>query len=72
MYVDGSLEDTNIDPSGSLTTNQNNVRIGADYNTFPDNFFNGSIDEVRIYNYALASSIIEKLYRLGARRFAPD
>ncbi len=34
----------------------------------PDSFFNGSIDEVRIYNRALSASEITDLYRVGAAR----
>ncbi|MFH0923908.1 MAG: LamG domain-containing protein, partial [Candidatus Falkowbacteria bacterium] len=69
IYIDGNLEDTNTDFSGNLPTNDGNVRIGADYQPTPDNFFSGLIDEARIYNRALSADEIGELYRVGARRF---
>ncbi|MCG2695492.1 LamG domain-containing protein, partial [Candidatus Parcubacteria bacterium] len=69
IYIDGTLEDTNTDFSGNLPTNDGNVRIGADYQSTPDNFFSGLIDEARIYNRALSADEVGELYRVGARRF---
>ncbi|MCK4553441.1 LamG domain-containing protein, partial [Candidatus Parcubacteria bacterium] len=68
VYIDGVLEDTNTDFSGNLPTNSGNVRIGADYQTTAANFFDGLIDEARIYNRALSADEIGELYRAGARK----
>jgi hypothetical protein len=64
-YVDGSLEGTNTSFSGNLPVRIGDLRIGADYDTTPGNFFNGSIDEVRVYNRALSAAEVGDLYRLG-------
>ena len=68
IYIDGNLEDTNTDFSGNLPTNTENVKIGADYQSTLDNFFDGLIDETRIYNRALSADEIGELYRAGARK----
>ncbi len=65
MYVDGVWEDDNTDPSVSLPTNAGAVRIGADYQDTPANFFNGLIDEVRVYSRALTGEEIKRLYNMG-------
>ena len=62
IYIDGVLEGNNTDFSGNLPTNNGNVRIGADYQTTPANFFNGTIDEVKVYNRTLDSSEISAMY----------
>jgi hypothetical protein len=42
--------------SGTIQTNSNSLRIGG--NTYPGQFFQGLIDEVRVYNRALSLSEI--------------
>jgi len=68
MYVNGVLEDTNSNPIGNLPINDGNIRIGADYKTIPENFFNGTIDEVRIYNRALSPTEVRDLYNADSRK----
>ncbi|MCK5176788.1 MAG: LamG domain-containing protein, partial [Candidatus Aenigmarchaeota archaeon] len=68
IYIDGNLEDTNTDFSGNLSTNDGNVRIGADYQATPDNFFKGTIDEVLIWNRALSPEEINASYNVGLYR----
>ncbi|HJW97095.1 MAG TPA: LamG domain-containing protein, partial [archaeon] len=62
IYIDGVLEDTNTAPSGNLPTADGPVRIGADYQATPGNFFNGIIDEVQIHNRALSPEKIKTIY----------
>jgi hypothetical protein len=58
--------------AASLTTYSNSIStftnrswyIGASHS--PDGFFNGTIDDVRVYNRALSASEIQQLYGLGA------
>jgi len=57
LYVDGILEGTNTDYSGSLATNNLNITIGRDYD--------GLIDEVAIFSHALSAEEIQKDYILG-------
>jgi len=47
----------------------NETDIGAGQYTTLQNFMNGSIDEVRIYDRALSADEVMELYRAGARTF---
>ena len=60
IYVNGVLEKTT---SIGVTrgTNPNNFSIGQSL-IFPGRFFNGTIDEVKIYNRALSAEEIEAEY----------
>lgn len=64
LYVDGVQDATNFNYTRSTlsinTTSIGHLNRGADeYN------FNGSLDDVRIYNRALSAGEITQLYRLG-------
>ncbi len=61
IYVDGVLEDTKVIAS-SLPSVTGPLRIGADWQSTPANFFIGNIDDARVYNRALQSYEITKLY----------
>ncbi len=68
LYTDGGLEGMstfrNSDP-GTLV--DNDLRIAATEGLGTGEFeFDGTIDDVRIYNRALATSTIKRLYELGA------
>ena len=63
IYVDGS-EDHSIEASGFMSTNDDHVIIGS----FPrpleqERCWNGLIDDVRIYSYALSADEISELYK---------
>jgi len=62
IYVDGVQTGSGTSFSGNLPTQSGNVRVGADYQTTPGNFFTGSLDEVRVYNRALSAAEIQTLY----------
>jgi len=63
LYVDGVLEDTDTAggaiPYGTWDTNLRIGRVGA-----ADRYFDGKIDEVRIYNRALSAAEVLELYNL--------
>ncbi len=63
LYVDGAL-DTAQGASGSINTNDTPVQIGGNTQV-QDRFWNGLIDEVRVYNYGLPEAQIQQLYREG-------
>jgi len=58
LYLNGNLTDQfNVNP---LTNNNGNYNFGASL-TGADQFFNGSLDDIRIYNRALSSSEVAYL-----------
>ncbi|MEK6860049.1 MAG: LamG domain-containing protein [Nanoarchaeota archaeon] len=63
IYIDGVLNYTA--PQTVLIGNNNySLVIGADMSTYPSQkWFNGSIDEVKIWNYALSDNEINREYR---------
>jgi len=66
-YVNGNKESTEFTNPGTLVKTNSKVCIGKDS---PGSIykFNGSIDEVRIYNQALSEAKIQKHYAEGAKR----
>lgn len=60
LYVNGTLDDK-IAQSGNIVPNSDPIDIGKKTH-WPDMKFNGSIDEVRIYNRALSASEIKAQY----------
>ena len=59
VYLDGNLIGTGS--AGAVSTNSGNFAIGA-YNNGVDALFNGSIDQVRIFNRAITANEVETLY----------
>jgi hypothetical protein len=65
IYIDGTL-DTSPDTTGTPTTANDSFQIGFDTGSAASfNYFNGKIDEVRIYNRALSANEVTQLYNLG-------
>jgi len=67
LYVDGVSEGS--DTSGGTVTdfsNANNVKIGANSDLYAS--FNGTIDEVRVYNRSLSAQEISELYNATKAR----
>jgi hypothetical protein len=62
LYVDGDLEDTG---NGDITDNSNNLRIGTSTQGGHGGTFNGIIDDVRIYPYALSHEQVKKVMNGG-------
>jgi|GEM_PF-3810443 len=66
LYVDGELEKTSIFVA-DLSVNtalENNLQIGCLVDQYGNNsfFFEGTIDEVRVYNYAMNQDEIKDVY----------
>ena len=57
LYVNGSLTSTKTGAGGTLATSTNPLQIGGD--SIYGQYFNGLIDNVRIYNTALTGSQIQ-------------
>ncbi|UCH82622.1 MAG: hypothetical protein JSW50_09030, partial [Candidatus Latescibacterota bacterium] len=62
IYVNGQIDET-FPLGGPLMQNDNNVRIGS--SEFYGRYFNGRIDDARIYGYALSAEQILALYNTG-------
>ncbi len=71
LYVNGNLENSETIP-GNLNENGSPLLIGTRLN-LPADTFAGKLDDISVYNRALAEAEIEQLYdgelhRLGLRR----
>jgi len=51
--------------SSGINVSTGALQIGRDNDTGNTNIFNGMIDEVRIFDYALSSDEIKSLYQNG-------
>jgi hypothetical protein len=58
VYINGALNTSKTVSAFTINTNATNVGIGAEMATTPLNFFQGVIDDARIYNRALSASEI--------------
>jgi hypothetical protein len=62
IYVDGALQKTLTDASGFNTLTANQQTIGASRRTTTASYFDGNIDDVRVYNYArTADQVMEDM-----------
>jgi len=66
IYLDGLLENSSTTISGNLNSETGPLQIGRENNGGAGNAeFNGKIDDIRIYNYALSDAEISNLYHEG-------
>lgn len=71
IYINGVLDGTPVSQTGVLKANAvNTKKIGVNGGG-GSQFFDGQIDDARIYNYALTATQIKTLYTGGAINFAP-
>jgi uncharacterized repeat protein (TIGR01451 family) len=62
LYIDNVLQSTIDDTDGTIDTDNSGIlRIGA-HPTLTENAFDGIIDDVMIYNYAISPEQIDALY----------
>ena len=64
LYVDGQL-DASVGTSGLINVNEHPVYIGENAE-HPGREWNGLIDDVRLYNYALSETEIQTLHDAGS------
>jgi len=65
FYINGDLNKTDTTSStGAIVTNNNTVQLGYYNGTFPD-IFNGTMDQIRVYNAAISNSKIKEQYYTG-------
>jgi prepilin-type N-terminal cleavage/methylation domain-containing protein len=70
VYINAILDNTAN--SVPMVTNNLSVLVGALNPSSPQLFFNGTIDEVHIYNEALTASAIREQYLAGLDKFLAD
>ena len=72
IYINGLLKDSITLPSQSWDGYGQKVTVGAFYSSSSgySQYFDGEIDQVRIFNKALSSSEVSKLYGNGAGEIA--
>jgi hypothetical protein len=58
IYVDGELQNS-VSTSGTLSTATQSIFAGA--NPYPNHFYNGAIDNIKIWNRALSANEIQDL-----------
>jgi Concanavalin A-like lectin/glucanases superfamily len=63
IYIDGVLKNT-VEQSAVLTPNDQELYIGKHGDPLYPYWFNGVIDEIRIYNKALCAESVKQLYNL--------
>ncbi len=64
MYINGILVD---EGPGEITIISTNLRFGTRYTN--ESYFNGYMDDIRVYSEALSSSEIEKIYTQGSEEY---
>ncbi len=62
LYTDGKLEGSNTTSTSSIGSLSNSVAFAIGAESDGDNPFDGKIDDVRIYGYALSADEISKLF----------
>jgi hypothetical protein len=72
IWVDGVQKLSNSSYSGvTLSSNSNSFGVGGYCNGNFSFYWDGSIDELRVYNRALTTAEILQLYRLGTAKIKP-
>src|SRR3989344_3616023 len=67
LYVDGVQRDTALNTAKTRVLNATGLAFVSACD--PDRFFNGLLDEMRIYNRALSAAEVQALYKSGAQKF---
>jgi hypothetical protein len=70
IYIDGIINDTGSPLLGPIASSTIDVAIGG--TSAPSNFFNGSIDEVRIWNRSLTAEEVYQQYISNLNKYDTD
>ena len=71
IYIDGKADGSTAAMGTDAMATTSNITLGTRSYT-STSYFNGQIDDVRIYNYALTVTQVKDLYNGGAVNFAPS
>ncbi|MFZ2206160.1 MAG: DUF2341 domain-containing protein [Microgenomates group bacterium] len=67
LYIDGLLDKTEAGSGGDIGNTTVGLNFGVRKNAgVPQNYFNGQIDEVKLYNYAQTASQVKQQYNGGS------
>jgi len=69
LYINGVLDAVNANDTGNMPTDTDNLLIGMLSNA---HYFNGSIDEIMIFNRSLSADEIKSLYITGSTNHRAD
>jgi len=69
FYIDGKIKTTTTAPNTTSFSNNDTFSIGRHVYVSYGTYFNGQIDDVRIYNYALTSEQVKNIYSGGSVNF---
>ena len=70
LYVDGVLVASSSGANPAATSGTSNVYIGSPYGA--SNWWDGKIDEVKVFQYALTKAQVRNLFNEGAAFFGPS
>ena len=71
LYVDGTLTASGTDYNGTLPTNDDAVVVGRHYiSSYTTEFFNGTMDEVRLHSRVLSPAEINSSYNANIYPFS--
>jgi hypothetical protein len=70
LYINGKPQERIVSPSGTFTFNTSS--IGYLNRSSDGEYFDGLVDDVRIYQYALTANQVQAIMNSGAMFFGPD
>ena len=65
LYLDGSSVNSTPAPGVTMSSTAYSFEIGGNTNGNTYHYFNGSIDDVRVYDRALSATEVVNLYNMG-------
>jgi len=71
VYIDGKANGSAVSTSGITMATTGAMSIGARGYTLAGTYFDGLIDDVKIFNYALTAQQIKTIMNQGAVSFVP-